>query len=181
MNRLKKLLPFVFPTAAIVLVIVLGVRWYRLRNEQAGQISEFAEGIEIEDLTTEVTNSGFGGVEDLMSQELKPQVEDLAVMGQVRYELVEGKIKFSVFANLPEPGTAQYQVWLQDLEGESRRKAFALTPLKGGYLGSASISTETLPFTILVSEEEVADNRLEEILLRGNIELPQDEIELELE
>jgi hypothetical protein len=180
MSRLKRLLPFIFPTAAIVLVIILGVRWFRLRQERTGQISEFAEGIEIEDLTDDITQEPLSEAEDLESQELMNETDDESVMGQVRYELDDERIHFSVFANLPETD-ATYQVWLQDLTGESRRPAFVLSRLKGGYIGSAAISVETLPFEVIVSKEAVLDNQPEQIMLRGIISASQETLELDLE
>ncbi len=180
MSQLKKLLPFIFPTAAIVLVIILGVRWFRLRQERTGQISEFAEGIEIEDLTDEATQQPLSEAEDLASLELINETDDEGVMGQVRYELDDERIRFSVFANLPETD-ATYQVWLQDLTGESRRPAFVLSRLKGGYIGSAAISAETLPFEVIVTKEENLDNEMEQILLRGVMSASQETLEINLE
>lgn len=165
MNRLKQLLPFVFPTAAIVLVAILAVRWYRLRSERMGQISEFAEGVEIEDLT----DNGMMMVNDYDNVAMTSQ--DETAEGQIRYELADGRVRFSVTAYLPEEDGVTYQVWLQDLEGTSIRRAFTLEMLKGGYTGSAAISDETLPFEVLVSREMVNDNAVEEVLLRGTLEM----------
>ena len=167
MNRLKQFLPFVFPTAAIILVIILAFRWYRLRSDQIGQISEFAQGVEIEDLTEAERSSTLTGVEDVETIELQSEQE--SAMGEIRYELSDGKVKFSVTANLPEEEVVQYQVWLKEVDGQAIRKAFSLEMLKGGYTGSAAISDETLPFEVVVSKEMVDDNLMEQILLRGII------------
>ncbi|MBU0579349.1 hypothetical protein KKE34_03975 [Patescibacteria group bacterium] len=168
MNRFKQYLPFVFPTAAIILVMILAVRWYRLRNEQLGQISEFAQGIEIEDLTGVEQNIALNGVQDVQTLELES--EDETVIGEVRYEFDQDKVKFSVTTSLPETQDAQYQVWLKEVGGRAIRKAFALDMLKGGYTGSAAISDETLPFEIVVSKEMIDDNLMEQVLLRGILE-----------
>lgn len=165
MNRLKQFLPFIFPSAAIILVLILAFRWYRLRNDQIGKISEFAQGVEIEDLTEAERNSTLSGVKDV--ETLVLESEQAAVMGEVRYELSDDKVRFSVTATLPEDDTAQYQVWLKEVDGQAVRKAFTLEMLKGGYFGSAAISTETLPFEVVVSKELVDDNLMEQILLRG--------------
>lgn len=165
MNKLKQFLPFIFPTAAIILVVVLAVRWYRLRDQQIGQISEFAQGVEIEDLTEVERDSALSGVKDVETLEL--QSDDDAVMGKVRYEMGDNKVKFTVTASLPEEETAQYQVWLKEVNGQAIRKAFALEMLKGGYNGSAAISAETLPFEVVISKEMIDDNLMEEILMRG--------------
>lgn len=168
MNRFKQFLPFIFPTAAIILVVILAFRWYRLRNDQIGKISEFAQGIEIEDLTEAERNSTLSGVKDVETLQLQSEQE--SVMGEVRYEFSDDKVRFSVTATLPEEEIAQYQVWLKEVDGQAIRKAFALEMLKGGYSGSAAISTQTLPFEIVISKEMVDDNLMEQILLRGVLE-----------
>ncbi len=169
MNRLKQFLPFIFPSAAIVLVVILAFRWYRLRNDQIGKISEFAQGVEIEDLTEAERNSTLSSVKDVETIEL--QSDDEAIMGEVRYEFSDDKVKFSVTTTLPQEDVAEYQVWLKEIDGQAVRKAFALAMLKGGYSGSAAISTETLPFEVVVSKEMVDDNLMEQILLRGVLEI----------
>ena len=47
---MKKLLPFVFPLVAVLVIIFLVFRWYRLNTTPQGDISQFGEGIEIENL-----------------------------------------------------------------------------------------------------------------------------------
>ena len=168
MNKLKQFLPFIFPSAAIILVVILAFRWYRLRNDQVGKISEFAQGVEIEDLTEAERSSTLSGVKDVKAVELQGDVEE--TMGEIRYELSDDKVKFSVTATLPQEDGSQYQVWLKEVDGQAVRKAFTLEMLKGGYSGSAAISTETLPFEVVVSKEVVNDNLMEQILLRGVLE-----------
>jgi len=168
MNRVKQVLPFLFPIAAILLVVILAFRWYNLRSEQMGQISEFAEGVEIENLSEQELNDDFSGAEDLESIDLSSETED--ALGGVRYEIEEGRVRFSVNAALPEPENGFYQVWLKDPAGEAVRKAFRLEMEKGGYSGSAAISAETLPFEIVVSRETNDDLQMEEVVLRGLIE-----------
>ncbi len=168
MNRLKQFLPFIFPSAAIALVVILAFRWYRLRNDQIGKISEFAQGVEIEDLTAAERSSTLSDVKDVQTVELTS--DDELAMGEIRYELDDDKVKFSVTAALPQEDGVKYQVWLKEVDGPAIRKAFALTMLKGGYSGSAAISAETLPFEVVVSKETVNDNLMEQILLRGVLE-----------
>ncbi|MBU0576215.1 hypothetical protein KJ707_01145 [Patescibacteria group bacterium] len=168
MNQLKQLLPFVFPATAIILVVILAVRWYGLRSDQLGKISEFAEGVEIEDLTSIERNTVLNGVKDVQTLDLEG--EDETTLGEVRYEFAENKVKFSVTASLPKTDTAQYQVWLKEVGGRAVRKAFTLEMSKGGYTGSAAISDETLPFEVVVSKEMVDDDLMEQVLLRGVLE-----------
>jgi len=168
MNRLKQFLPFIFPTAAIILVVILAFRWYRLRSDQIGKISEFAQGVEIEDLTETERNSTLTGVKDVETLQLQSEQE--SAMGEIRYEFGDDRVRFSVTTTLPKEEVAHYQVWLKEVDGQAIRKAFALEMLKGGYTGSAAISTETLPFEVVVSKEMVDDNLIEQILLRGVLE-----------
>lgn len=165
---MKRALPFVFPVAAVLIVLVLAVRWYNLRTDRQGDISEFAQGVEIEDLSPSEAMSVLGGVGDFMTVNLENESgDDMDYLGQIRYEIVDGKVRFSVSATLPELESGVYQVWLKDTDSEAIRKAFALELSKGGYQGSAAISEETLPFEVLVSREMRPDNTLEELLLRG--------------
>lgn len=173
MNRFKQFLPFLFPSAAIVLVAILAWRWYQLRQNSVGQISEFAQGVEIEDLTDTNPQNNLTGIDDLETLPLESQSED--AMGEVRYELSDEKVKFSVNAGLPLDEEANYQVWLKEVGGPAIRKAFNLNFSKGGYMGSAAISAETLPFEVVVSKESVDDNLMEDVLLRGVLEAPAEE------
>lgn len=169
MNKLKQFLPFVFPVAAMILVVVLAVRWYRLRNEQTGQISEFAEGVEIENLSQTELNQVLKGTNDVTSVSLEPEADAEAV-GELRYELKDGKVRFTVNADLPEITEGVYQVWLREPNGTAMKRAFILELSKGGYMGSAAISEEALPFDVVVSQEKVADDKIEVVLLRGTVE-----------
>jgi len=163
---MKKALPFVFPVAALFLVAFLAFRWYGQRTEQTGEISEFGEGIEIEELSSSELDSVIKGVGDFKTVELEGGEDGL---GGVRYEIANDRVTFSVSASLPELEEGVYQVWLKAIDSEATRKAFNLEYAKGGFMGSAAISDETLPFEVLVSREKSDDDSLEEVVLRGVI------------
>ena len=91
-------------------------------------------------------------------------------MGRVRYELKDGRVKFSVYASLPELELGQYQVWLREPGSTVSRKAFVLEAGKGGYIGSAAISQEVTPFEVVVSKEVRPDDQMEVVILTGVIE-----------
>ncbi len=165
---MKKLLPFIFPLVAVLVIIFLVFRWYRLNTQTPGTISEFGEGIEIEDLSTTELQDSLSGVGDYKTVDLI-SADDESV-GRVRYEIKDGKIKFSVFAGLPELEYGMYQVWLREPGSLISRKAFILIQSKGGYLGSAAISEEVLPFEVVVSKEVRPDDQMEEVILTGVIE-----------
>lgn len=163
---MKKVLPFVFPVAALLLVAFLAFRWYGQRTDRTGEISQFGEGVEIEELSSSELDSVIKGVGDYKTVELEGGDD---VLGGIRYEIADGKVTFSVSASLPELEEGVYQVWLKATDSEATRKAFKLEYAKGGFMGSAAISAETLPFEVLVSREMSEDDIIEDIVLRGVI------------
>lgn len=171
---MKKFQPYIFPAVALLIVIFLLYRWYDMRNGQATRPIEFGEGVEIENLSQTELGSVLRGAEDVQTIELQPENQadaETTAAGVIRYDVEDDKIRFSVMAELPELAQGAYQVWLKEIGGNGIRKAFSLEPGKGGMTGSAAVSTELLPFEVVVSKEEnVADDTLESILLKGMIE-----------
>lgn len=163
---MKKLLPFLFPLTSLAIVMFLAFRWYSNRTDR-GNITPFAENVTIEELTTEETSMALRGVGDFKTIEM---VGEGAETGKVRYEINEGKVKFSVTANLENSQDENYQVWLKDPNSEAIRKAFTLEYLKGGLSGTAAISAETLPFEIIVSKDSVESDQPSEVILKGLVE-----------
>lgn len=161
---MKKALPFVFPVAALLLVAFLAFRWYGQRTQPTGEISEFGEGVEIEELSGAELDKVMKGAGDYKTVTLEGSAE---AMGTVRYEVEDGKVRFSVSADLPTITAGQYQVWLKATDSEAIRKAFVLEDSKSGFMGSAAISEETLPFEVLVTREMSDDNTPEDVVLRG--------------
>jgi hypothetical protein len=164
---MKKYLPFVFPALAFVLVMFLAYRWYTLRIQRDGQISQVGEGIKIDDLTgqsiLEVT-----GAKDYQKVEMSVAAAD--GMGELRYELSpEGKVNVSIMANLPELTSGVYQVWVKSTKGGEATKAITLQLNKAGYIGSLAIPQEALPVEVTVSKELTNDNQMEQVVLRGTI------------
>jgi hypothetical protein len=164
---MKKFLPFVFPAIALAVILFLGFRWYNARTERTGQVSDFGEGVEIEDLSGTEQNKILKGVGDFKKVELKGEGEN---MGEIRYEIKDGKVRFSVMATLPELTEGEYQVWLKKVGGEETRKAFVLESGKSGYVGSAAIDETLLPLDVIVSKELRPDTTVEEILLTGTLQ-----------
>lgn len=168
---MKRYLPYVFPAAALLVVVFLTYRWYSHNTTGVGQISEFAEGVEIEELSDEEQTSVSRGVGDIQTVQLQTvtredaeetetdeeasEVDEIAATatGQVRYEIVDGRVRFSVMATLPEQDLGYYQVWLKAVGSDAIRKAFLLELSKSGFMGSAAISADTLPFEVVVSYE----------------------------
>lgn len=170
---MKKVVPFIFPLIALVIVLGLLFRWYSLRTNSDGQISPAAQSIEVSDITSEEENRLARPAQDLQSVNLTPTSTDSAVpaQGRVRYEMVDGKVNFSVSATLPELKTGRYQVWLRS-EGEVT-KAMVLRLQKGGWMASGSVSGDHLPLEITVSHEEMDDDTMEQVMLKAQIEAAQ--------
>jgi len=159
---MKKLLPFVFPTLSLLIVVFLSFRWYNART-QRGELTPFADNVAIESISPEEELGKIVGVGDFKTLDMT-SLKDGAE-GQVRYEIKDGKVRFTVLAGLAEG--EGYQVWLQDVNSEAIRKAFDLEFKKGGYSGSAAISTEVLPFRILVSQGAVKVGQKDNVLLEA--------------
>lgn len=160
---MKKYLPFIFPTIAVLIVIFLAIRWYNL-NTSNGQVNDFADDIEIESIEGDQVMVG-EGVNDTSEAEL--MTPDGQSQGAVRYQLDDQKVKMTVMGSLPEITEGQYQVWLKQIDGEAMKKAFVLSQLKGGFIGSAAISREVFPFEVVVTKEIENDDQPEDFLLRA--------------
>ncbi|NCN45379.1 MAG: hypothetical protein COU63_01495 [Candidatus Pacebacteria bacterium CG10_big_fil_rev_8_21_14_0_10_36_11] len=163
---MKKFYPYIFPAAALLFVFFLLFRWYNLRTQREGMTSLLSDGVKIENLEPAEATGFLKGTKDFKTENLEGAGADL---GEVRYEVKDGKVSFTVSAVLPKLSTGKYQVWLKETDSEGKRKAMVLEYSKGGYVGSASISSSTLPFEIIVSKEMNDDAQLEEILLKGMI------------
>jgi hypothetical protein len=164
---MKKFYPYVFPAVALLFVLFLLFRWYNLRTQREGLTSLLSDGVKIENLDPSDASNLLKGASDYKTADLAGEGTD---MGEVRYEVKDGKMLFTVSAVLPKLDEGYYQVWLKEVAGEGKRKALVLEYLKGGYVGSASINADTLPFEVLVTKELTSDDSLEEIVLKGMVE-----------
>lgn len=165
---MKKFLPFLFPFIALLIVIFLAIRWYHSKTQRIeGKIPEFAQDIKIDDLTQSRLDQLSHPAKDEKSIELKGS--ESSNSGQIRYELKDGKVYFTVYATLPElkPRDGIYQAFLKQVDGDARRRAFTLQFSKGGYMGSAAISATTLPFEVLVTKSQNERDMSGPTLLNG--------------
>ncbi|MCB9801531.1 MAG: hypothetical protein H6774_00395 [Pseudomonadales bacterium] len=181
---------WVLPAIALVIIGFLLLRWYNMRTETVAEPINFAEGVQIENLSQDELDSVAQGADDVETAPLTtPQMaegqtdeessqegnmDEAAVMsgGVIRYNVEGDKVLFNVFAQAPEMTEGMYQVWLREVEGEGLKKAFTLEMGKGGWSGSAAAPTSSLPFEIVVSKEMTDDDALETVLLEGTIEKP---------
>lgn len=167
---MKKLLPFVFPCIAFLIVVFLAVRWYNAKTRRDdGKIADLAQDVKIDDLGQTPINKlpQMHGAKDEKSVPLTGA--DSSNQGMVRYDVNNGKVYFTVTADLPSPGNGYYQVWLMSQQDQVQRKAFRLQLSKGGYVGSADVSMDLLPFDITVSHKTTDTNDLETAMLKGTV------------
>lgn len=169
---MKKYTPYIFPLVVLGIIFMLVFRWYTLRAERS-EYALLGEGVEIENLSQDEMVKSIQGVGDYESVDLEAADPEGTDKGVFRYELRDDKVRFSVMANLPEP-TSEYHVWLRSTDGTAIRKVFTLVEGKGGYLGSAALPAELLPFEVIVTEtsdEKMVD---EDYVLRGTVEEDDD-------
>ena len=173
---MKKFVPYIFPALVLLLVIFLIVRW----QSKKGQISDYGEGIQIENLSEEELKNALSGVGDyttvpLEQPSISPEAsEDQTTVqptltGVVRYEIVDGKVKLSVIAQ-SEDESSSYYVWLQPEGAEAPQQAFALSLNKGGLIGSGAFSADQLPVDVLVTRGSSLGENLSNVVLRGRVE-----------
>jgi hypothetical protein len=144
-----------------------------LQSETNGQIASNAEGVQIEDLTQSERDSVLAGVGDFETVALEAQQPE--AQGQVRYEIKDDKVTFSVMSGLPQLEAGNYQVWLKGQGSAAATKAFKLEFSKGGHLGTAAVSTEVLPLEVTVTREETDDDQMETVVLQGMVSKPGQE------
>lgn len=161
-KKLQDLLPYVFPLIAVIFVGIMFARWYQARTAATptGLLDpEFA----VESLSAEEQNSIIKGATDY---DMVTMQGDENAMGEVRYQIADGKLSFTVTANLPE-SEEDYAVWLADEAKQTRKRVFNLSYSKAGYVGSAMVSAEVLPVQVVVSK--ASDLMLQDTVLEATI------------
>lgn len=181
---MKKYTPYLLPLVVLSVVFFLVFRWYNTRTDQA-EPELFGEGVQIENLSEEELQETVSGSDDLETVELEQVAPEQVptetdepaeptqprmAEGVIRYNVQDDRARFSVVATLPMGEMQNYQVWIQDVDGEDSRHVFALTQQKGGFLGSASIPVDQLPLEVLVTRG--SETELGEVLLRGQLAAP---------
>jgi hypothetical protein len=170
---MKKYSPYIFPLVVVLIVFFLVFRWYGERTESIEE-TNFGEGVAIENLSEQELQQSLSGVGDYKSIDFTtPQESEQPMNGAIRYEVKDGKVRFSVMAGLPEMNEAgepiTYEVWLKAVDGEAVRQAFELVPSKGGFIGSASLPADLLPFQVIVTEQGKQPTLSENVLLEATI------------
>jgi len=163
---MKKFLPFVFPFIALVIVLFLAIRWYNSKTvHTSDKIANFGDNVKIE----QITQSDQQRIKQPAADVKTVQMQGNNANGQIRYEINNGKVAFTVNAELPQLKQGLYQVWLQEVNGNTRKKAFTLTFTKGGFEGSAAVGVDVLPVDVVVSQENHNDDNIETVLMKGSL------------
>jgi len=125
------------------------------------------EGVQIENLSESELKNVLRGVGDVKSVTMTSEAAEAT--GNIRYEVVDGKVRLSVTANLPDLQAGQYQVWFKEANKEKPQPVFVLVAGKAGLIGSAAIAEDSLPLEVMVSQELKPDGEMEQVLLKGII------------
>jgi hypothetical protein len=163
-SNLKKLLPFVLPLIALILIIIIVSRWYRGQTNNSIATPEYTEGLEIENLS----QSELEALENIKQGLGDYQKVDFTGVytGEVRYEVKEDRLFLSITANLPETAAA-YTLWLTS--GATTTRSNDLTLSKTGYHTALVTTIDKLPLTLIISEDTANAATPSKELLRATV------------
>lgn len=161
-KKLQALLPYLFPLIAIIFVVIMFARWYKGKTAEKPVSLLDSQQLQVESLPANVQNDIIKGASDYKMLSM----QGATGAGELRYQIKDGKLTFTVTANLPE-SKEDYAVWLMDASGSSKRRVFNLEFGKAGYVGSAVVSADVLPVKVLVVK--ASDLMLQDILFQAEI------------
>jgi hypothetical protein len=161
-KKLQDLLPYLFPLLAIVFVTVMFARWYQGKTAEAPKALLDTQ-LEIAALTEAEQSSLIRGTADY---KMVAMTGTEGAYGEVRYQVSEDKLVFSVTANL-DSAASKYAVWMMSPDGQLSKHMFDLVASKAGLVGSAAITTEVLPARLVVAP--ASDLELEQIILSADL------------
>lgn len=161
-KKIQDLLPYLFPLLAMIFVTVMFVRWYQGKTAEAPK-ALLNEQLEIAPLTEAEQSSLLRGTADYKALTMTGTE---GARGEVRYQVSEDKLVFSVTANL-DGATGTYAVWMMSPDGQVSKRLFDLVLGKAGLLGSAAVTTDVLPARLVVAP--ASDLELEQIMLSVDV------------
>ena len=165
-KKLQNVLPYIFPSIAIIFVVIMFARWYKGKTAEK-PVSLLDSQLQVESLPAEMQNSIIKGATDYKMLDM--QGVDKAV-GELRYQIKDDKLSFTVTANLPE-SKEEYAVWLAAIDGDARKRVFNLVYSKAGYVGSAMVPANVLPVKVVVTK--ASDLMLQDALLQVELAAPE--------
>lgn len=165
-KKLQNLLPYLFPLIAIIFVVIMFARWYKGKTAET-PLSLLDSQLQVETLPAQLQDSILKGATDYEMLDLEGAE---GAMGELRYQIKDDKLSFTVTANLPT-AKEDYAVWLTDLDGEAKKRVFNLVYSKAGYVGSAIVPADVLPVKVVVAK--ASDLMLEDALLEAELTAPE--------
>ncbi len=171
---MKRFTPYIFPLIVVGIVFFLVYRWYTLRTERPADSSQYGEGIQIENLSSQEANKMLVGGKDVTTSPLtlsEAAPEEMTGRGSIRYEVQDSKVVFSVTADLPKK-EVPYVVWMRSPSGDDLTQAFLLTEGKGGLVGSAVVPADKLPLEVIVSTAQTKSEVLKNEIMKGMLTQP---------
>jgi len=164
---MKKYLPIILPIAALALVAFLGMRWYRSRELTEVSMPEVASSAPINPMTNDdraTLDRLAQGLGDYQAVNLDAAGHN--AVGEIRYQIVDDRVLFSVNANLDTTTGTQYHVFIKTADSDQAQDIGTLADTKGGLIASHSLSVNSLPLTV-----EIRDG--ENVILTGTINPPE--------
>jgi hypothetical protein len=145
---MKKFLPFVLPALVVVVIIYLGYSWYSQQTEEKLTLPEVTAGTEIEELSA----SELATLENLQKGVGNYKVVEMAGsgIGEIRYEIRDGKALFSVNANLATDQGEVYYLFTKEEGASEFIRGKRLEENKGGLFTSMAVAIDKLPITVQV-------------------------------
>ena len=165
-KKLQNLIPYLFPSIAIIFVVIMFARWYKGKTAES-PVSLLDSQLQVESLPKDVQNNIIKGATDYKMIDMKGVDQSV---GEVRYQIKDDKLSFTVTANLPQ-SKEEYAVWLADINGDAKRRVFNLVFSKAGYVGSAAVSANVLPVKVVVAK--ASDLMLQDALLQVELDAPE--------
>ncbi|MBQ6438388.1 hypothetical protein IJJ12_03345 [bacterium] len=161
---MKKYLPFILPAAALVLVVYFGWRWYRSRNVENLPAPEVTAETPIATLPADertALDKIARGLGNYQTSQMTPSLSE--AMGEIRYEIVDGRVRFAVNANLPVDDGEVYRLFYKTAGSDDFQEGSTLSAGKGGLIASNAVSVDDLPLSVQV-------RLLDQVILEGQIQ-----------
>lgn len=152
---MKKYLSIGLPLVAILVIGFFAFRWYRERTAERLNVPEVTAGTEIENLSNselEALAQQQKGLGNFKVLTMASEVEE--GQGEIRYEIKDDRVLFTVIANLDTHNHQTYQLWLKEALGTEFTASKLLVENKGGLQASTMVAVEKLPIMIEVRAGE---------------------------
>ncbi len=166
---MKKYTPYLLVFLVVFILGILFFRW-RAANRPTPQITP--EGISVENLTEDEAQSLIKGTQDYQEVSFEPSSSEPA-MGSVRYFIKDGQLKFSAITQLSSKNDLDYVLWVRSLNSGDFKQVARLKLVKGGMIGSGSLSIQALPIEVIISTAQSPEEVLNQAVMTAIIPAPE--------